>query len=114
MIDAIITGIQGAVEQVKLDPAWEITAFVGEGIFGGRFLLQWLVSEIKKESYVPTAFWYMSILGSLILLAYFTHKQSLALMIAFALQIPIYGRNLILINRKKALTVKMENQNGSQ
>ena len=112
MIDAIITGIQQAIEQVERDPAWEITAFVGEGIFGGRFLLQWLVSEIKKESYVPTAFWYMSILGSLILLAYFTHKQSLALMIAFALQIPIYGRNLVLIYRKKALTEKMENQNG--
>ncbi len=111
MIDAIITSIQQAVEQVKQDPGWEITAFVGEGVFGGRFLLQWIISEIKKESYVPVAFWYMSILGSIILLAYFAHKQSLALMITFALQIPIYVRNLILIYRKKALTAKLENQN---
>ena len=39
----------------------------------------------------------MSIVGSIILLVYFVHKASLALIITFALQILIYVRNLCLI-----------------
>lgn len=97
MFDIVISGLQRAVEQFRIDPYWETTAFVGEAIFGGRFILQWLVSEYKKKSYVPVAFWYMSIVGSIILLVYFVHKASLALIITFALQILIYVRNLCLI-----------------
>ena len=49
MLDAIINVITNAVEQLKADPYWETTAFVGEAVFGGRFILQWLVSEYKKN-----------------------------------------------------------------
>ena len=101
MWDSIVSIFTGAVEQFKIDPYWETTAFIGEGVFGGRFLLQWIMSEYKKKSYVPVGFWYMSIVGSLILLAYFMHKKSLALIITFALQILIYARNLHLIKRYK-------------
>ena len=101
MLDMVFNGLQGAVAQFKADPYWETTAFVGEAVFGGRFILQWLISEYKKESYVPVAFWYMSIVGSIILLAYFMHKASLALIITFALQILIYVRNLVLIKKRK-------------
>ena len=97
----IISALQGAIEQFRIEPYWETTAFVGEAVFGGRFILQWLVSEYKKKSYVPVGFWYMSIVGSLILLVYFAHKQSLALMITFVLQIGIYARNLHLIKKNK-------------
>ena len=68
MLDAVVNGIQNAFMQFKLDPYWEATAFVGEALFGGRFVLQWLVSEYRKKSHVPTAFWYLSIIGSVILL----------------------------------------------
>ncbi len=101
MWDAIVSGFENAIMQVKIDPFWELTAFVGEAVFGGRFVLQWIVSEYRKESHVPVAFWYMSIVGSIILLAYFVHKASLALIIAFALQIIIYVRNLCLIKKYK-------------
>ena len=101
MFDIIISGLQRAVEQFRIDPYWETTAFVGEAIFGGRFVLQWLVSEYKKKSHVPVAFWYMSIVGSIILLVYFVHKASLALIITFALQILIYVRNLCLIRSSR-------------
>ena len=99
MLDAIINVITNAVEQLKADPYWETTAFVGEAVFGGRFILQWLVSEYKKKSHIPILFWYMSIAGSIILLAYFIHKASLALIITFTLQIFIYARNLYLIKK---------------
>lgn len=96
-----MAGLARAVEQFRIEPVWETTAFVGEAIFGGRFILQWIVSEYRKQSYVPVAFWYMSIVGSIILLAYFVHKASLALIIAFAVQILIYVRNLVLIRKRK-------------
>lgn len=106
MLDTIVTALQGPIEQFKSDPYWETTAFVGEAVFGGRFILQWLVSEYKKKSHIPVAFWYMSIVGSIILLAYFMHKNSLALIIAFALQILIYVRNLVLLKKHKQTAIK--------
>ena len=99
MWEIIVNGIQKAVMQIKVDPYWELTAFVGEAIFGGRFVLQWLVSEYRKKSHVPVAFWYMSIIGSIILLVYSFHKVMPVLIVAFSLQILIYMRNLCLIKK---------------
>ena len=112
MIEQITFGIERAVNQLRVDPFWELTAFVGEAVFGGRFILQWLMSEKKKQSYIPELFWYMSIVGSVILLAYFVHKASLAMIIAFSLQILIYGRNLQLIRRKSKLKTNSGSDKG--
>ena len=99
MLDALTNALQNAFLQIKLDPWWEATAFVGEVIFGGRFVLQWLVSEYRKKSQVPIAFWYMSIVGSIILAVYSVHIEKPVLILAFTLQIAIYVRNLILIKK---------------
>jgi lipid-A-disaccharide synthase-like uncharacterized protein len=104
MIDAIMNALHNAVLQIQRDPWWELTAFVGEAMFGGRFILQWLVSEYKKESHIPIAFWYMSIIGTVILLAYSIHIEKPVLILAFTLQIGIYARNLVLIKKHKDKT----------
>jgi hypothetical protein len=49
---------------------WIILGLVGQGIFAARFLVQWIASEKKKESHFPLAFWYLSLVGSMILLSY--------------------------------------------
>lgn len=36
--------------------------------FAGRFLLQWLTSEVQQKSVVPRTFWQCSLLGNLLLL----------------------------------------------
>ena len=92
---------EALVEALRNDPYWEALAFVGEAVFGGRFVLQWLVSEYRKKSHVPIAFWYMSIVGSIILLAYSIHKQLPVFILAFVLQIGIYTRNLALIKKER-------------
>ncbi len=66
MWESVVNAIQNAILQIKVDPYWEATAFVGEAVFGGRFVLQWLVSEYRKKSHIPIAVWYMSISGSII------------------------------------------------
>lgn len=42
--------------------------FVSAFAFGGRFLLQWLTSEIKGQSTVPRSFWILSLVGNVSLL----------------------------------------------
>ena len=45
------------------DMVWASVAFAGQGLFGLRFLIQWLSSEKEGHSVVPLAFWYFSIAG---------------------------------------------------
>ena len=103
MLEALAEALRNAAEQIRVDPYWEATAFVGEAIFGGRFVLQWIVSEYRKKSHVPIAFWYMSIIGSIILAAYSIHIEKPVFIVAFVLQIGIYTRNLALIKKERKL-----------
>jgi len=70
-------------------------------VFYGRFYLQWIVSEIKGRSVVPVAFWYMSVTGSLCLLAYGALIQSPVGVLSHTFNMVIYTRNLIHIWRGK-------------
>lgn len=100
MLTSVIKFFEAAItEQILGDPVWATVALIGQIIFGGRFILQWIVSEYKKKSYVPTAFWFMSLAGSLILLSYSVHIKNPIFMLAFSLNTLIYLRNLHLIYR---------------
>ncbi len=98
MLDAEIEFIKSAItEQIIKDPVWATTALIGQVVFATRFVLQWLVSEYRKKSYVPTAFWFISVIGSLILLSYSIHIKNPIFMLGFSLNTLIYLRNLHLI-----------------
>ena len=47
---------------------WLGIGFLGQGLFFSRWVVQWIASERKAESQIPVAFWYMSLVGSLIVL----------------------------------------------
>jgi len=77
MLDSITEFIRSAItEQIVEDPVWATVALIGQLVFGGRFVLQWIASEYKKRSHVPTAFWYISLIGSLTLLTYSIHIKN--------------------------------------
>lgn len=80
---------------------WLLLFVIGGVLFYGRFYVQWIVSEIRKRSVVPIAFWYMSAAGSLMLLVYAfgAHKPMGALTQCF--NIVIYTRNLNHIWKEK-------------
>lgn len=109
MFTSIFEFIKSAIaEQIVGDPAWATIALVGQAVFGGRFILQWIVSEYKKRSHVPTAFWFISLVGSLILLSYSIHIKNPVFMLGFSLNTFIYIRNIHLIYKhaqKGAVTV---------
>tara|TARA_Y100000588_G_scaffold154363_1_gene168487 strand:+ start:76 stop:363 length:288 start_codon:yes stop_codon:yes gene_type:complete len=80
---------------------WLIIGFVGQALFGARFIIQWIVSEKRGESTIPLAFWYCSIGGSIVLLTYAIHRQDPVFILGQSLGSIIYIRNLILIDQKK-------------
>ena len=98
MFNSIIEFVRSSIsEQIVQDPVWATIAFIGQVVFAGRFVLQWIVSEYKKKSHVPTAFWVISIIGSMILLSYAVHIKNPIFILGFSLNTLIYMRNLHLI-----------------
>jgi lipid-A-disaccharide synthase-like uncharacterized protein len=80
---------------------WVGIGFVGQSLFFSRWLLQWFVSERKAESQIPVSFWYMSLIGSVIVLAYAIHKIDPVFIAGQGLGTVVYVRNLILLHRAK-------------
>lgn len=81
---------------------WMVLGFAGQALFMGRFVLQWLVSEVQGRSVVPLAFWYLSIAGALVLLAYAWHRDDPVFLAGQGLGVLIYLRNLQLVRRAGA------------
>ena len=42
---------------------WLVVGCLGQALFTARFVVQWLVSEQKRDSVVPVAFWWLSLMG---------------------------------------------------
>ena len=80
---------------------WLIIGFVGQALFGARFIIQWVVAEKMGESTIPMAFWYCSIGGAVVLLSYAIYKQDPVFIVGQSLGSIVYVRNLILIDRKR-------------
>ena len=80
---------------------WIAFGTLGQLVFFSRWILQWLSSEQKKTSVIPKSFWWFSLAGGLITLIYANHIGSFPFMLAQAIGIIVYTRNLILIYRGK-------------
>jgi len=81
---------------------WVVFGLTGQLMFTGRFLVQWIASERAKKSVVPVAFWYFSIAGGVILLAYAIYRLDPVFILGQSLGVFIYGRNLWLIRAERA------------
>lgn len=80
---------------------WLVLGIAGQLCFGARFLIQWIYSEIKKESLIPIAFWYLSIVGGMIVLAYAIHRRDPVFILGQSFGVVVYSRNLVLITKKR-------------
>ncbi len=78
-----------------------IIGFTGQAVFASRFIVQWIYSERIGESKIPIIFWYLSILGGLMLLLYAISRSDPVIITGQLFGILVYSRNLILIYRKK-------------
>lgn len=82
------------------EAVWVAIGFLGQGLFFGRWLVQWIVSERKAESRMPIAFWYLSLVGGLITLAYAIYRRDPVFIAGQSIGALVYIRNLMLIYRQ--------------
>ena len=76
---------------------WMMFGLLGQLIFFSRWVIQWIASERKSESTIPTPFWWCSLCGGLITFLYAYHISSFPFMLAQLAGIIIYTRNIYLI-----------------
>jgi lipid-A-disaccharide synthase-like uncharacterized protein len=81
---------------------WTAVGFLGQALFSMRFIIQWIKSERSRQSVIPVAFWYFSVLGGTTLLAYAIHREDPVFIIGQAGGLMIYARNLYFIHHKRA------------
>jgi lipid-A-disaccharide synthase-like uncharacterized protein len=79
---------------------------VGQCAFFSRFFVQWIASEKKGESIVPIAFWYLSLIGGIMLLTYAVWQRDPVITLGQSVGLLVYVRNLTLIYRSRALRRK--------
>ena len=81
---------------------WIAFGLAGNAAFATRFLVQWIASERAEKSVVPVSFWYLSIVGSLVLLIYAIHRGDPIFTLAYLPNALIYARNLVLSRRAES------------
>lgn len=80
---------------------WLTVGFLGQLVFTARFLVQWIMSEQKRNSVVPAAFWWLSLLGGTALLSYAIFRQDPVIIVGQAMGLVVYTRNIALMDSAK-------------
>jgi len=80
---------------------WLAFGFLAQGMFFGRFFLQWIASEKKKQSVVPVGFWWLSLVGGIMLFGYAVHRRDPVFIVGQGAGVLIYLRNLYFIYAKR-------------
>ncbi|HYG86616.1 MAG TPA: lipid-A-disaccharide synthase N-terminal domain-containing protein [Azospirillum sp.] len=94
MIDKLIAWYAGTSSTEMI---WIAVGLFAQALFMMRFVVQWIASERIRRSIVPEAFWYFSIGGGLLLLAYSIYRVDPVYMLGQALGLIIYIRNIYFV-----------------
>lgn len=105
-VRSAVTMRRNPVFRVLNITSWANVVWVGIGLggqiaFSGRMLLQWFISERRRESVITESFWWFSLFGALALFSYFVWRQDPVGILGQASGIVIYARNLRLIHKRR-------------
>src|SRR6266702_2627707 len=81
---------------------WKVVGWLGNAVFFSFFFVQWSATEKLKRVVVPTAFWWLSLTGSLLLLIYSIYKRDSVFIFAYVFTWIPYIRNLVIHRRHVA------------
>ncbi len=91
--------------ETRAELTWVLVGLGGQVLFMMRFVVQWIVSEKAKRSTIPVSFWWLSIGGAAILLAYAIYRADPVFILGQSLGFFIYARNLWLIHAEQRADV---------
>lgn len=78
---------------------WLAIGFAAQLMFSARFLVQWIASEKARASVMPVTFWYFSLAGGLMLLAYAIYRMDPVFIMGQSFGVIVYSRNLFLLRQ---------------
>lgn len=85
---------------------WKVIGMLGNAVFFSRFFVQWYATEKKRQVVIPVAFWWLSLVGSSLLLAYaLFYRRDSVFTLAYAFTWIPYIRNLIIHRRYQSDTL---------
>lgn len=96
----VLRGSTEARSDLTEAPLWLACSIVGQGIWSSRFVLQWWCAEREHRTQFPPSFWWISLIGNTLLLAYTIHVQDAIFIAGLALGPIVQIRNLMLHYRR--------------
>lgn len=90
------TGALRARPDLAASPLWLACSIAGQGVWSARFVVQWAASERRRDSHFPESFWWVSLTGNALLLAYTLHLGDAVLIAGFLFGPVVQVRNLML------------------
>jgi len=98
----VLPALAQGLRDAATSPVWYAVVCVGQLLWSSRFAVQWLHSERIGESAFPRLFWWLSLAGNGLLLAYAIHRSDPILIAAFAFGPIAQVRNLVLADGRAA------------
>jgi len=105
-LDTDLVHILHALQQFELTP-WKIVGFTGTLMFTSRWFVQLYYTRKYKRVVMPLAFWWLSVCGSVLLLAYFVFGKNDSVGILsnfFPVFVSVYNLVVHLRHRKNSMT----------
>lgn len=79
---------------------WIVLGLIGTFIYSSRFFVSWIESERNRQATLSLKFWWISLIGSLLMLAYALIRHNLVFILAFLFNGIPFVRNIVLTNRQ--------------
>ena len=99
------TVIEQVMRWAKVNETWELYwvgfGLIAQATFFARWLVQWAASERRNESHMPDMFWWLSLIGASMMLAYFIGRGEPVGALGQCIGWTVYSRNLYLIKKKR-------------
>lgn len=92
-------------ERPTAELVWIGVGLFAQAMFSMRFIVQWVATERVRRSIVPETFWYFSVVGGAMLLAYSIWREDPVYILGQGLGLIIYSRNIYFIWTHKRETV---------
>lgn len=89
--------VQWWQETPSVELVWIAIGLFAQVMFSMRFIVQWIATERARASIIPETFWYFSLGGGVLLLAYAIYRFDPVFILGQATGLVIYSRNMYFI-----------------